>query len=45
MDNIFWAYGQPLPNIGFFKYLDRLLLAKDNGWLVVLENLRKTQKR
>ena len=44
-ETVFRAYGQPLANVGSFKYLGHLLLATDDDWPAVVVNLRKARNK
>ena len=39
----FQAYGEPLENVTTFRYLERVMTAGDDDWLVVLGNLQKAR--
>ena len=39
----FSAYGRPLEMVPFFKYLGRVLLAADDDWPAVIQNLSKAR--
>ena len=43
-ESIFQAYGEPLDTVTLFKYLGRVLTAKDNNWSAFSSNLRKSRK-
>ena len=39
----FSAYGHPLEMVTSFQYLRRVILAADNYWLAVVQNLEKSR--
>ena len=39
------TYGHPLMTVSSFKYMGRVLSALDDDWPVVVENIRKAQKK
>ena len=42
---IITAYGVPLSQIVYFKYLGRVLAAEDDNWPVVVRNLRHARQK
>ena len=43
-EQAFEAYGEPIQNVSTFRYLERVLTARDNDWLAVVGNLGKARK-
>ena len=43
LERAFKAYGEPIQNVSTFRYLGRVLTAKDDDWILVVVNLRKAQ--
>ena len=39
----FSAYGRTLDMVPYFKYLGRILLAEDDDWIVVIQNMTKSR--
>ena len=44
-ERAFKAYREPMENLTKFRYLERVLMAGYDDWLVVVEKLGKAQKR
>ena len=38
------AYGVPLSQVAYFKYLGRVLAAEDDNWPAVVRNLRRARQ-
>ena len=39
------AYGAPLPQVTYFKYLGRVIVAEDDNWTAVVRNLRRARQK
>ena len=44
-ERAFKAYGKPIETVSRFKYLRRIITARDDDWLAVAGNLVKARKR
>ena len=44
LERFFEAYGEPIQNVSTFRYLGRVLTARDDDWLAVVGNLGKAQE-